>query len=315
MNILAVISRYLDLKAGRLTERWAQQPRVVLFGGKAAPGYFLAKCVIQLINRVGQVINSDPAVGERLRVVFLPNYCVSLAELIIPASDISQHISTAGMEASGTSNMKFCMNGGILLGTLDGANVELLEEVGADNIFIFGTKTEEVPAVREALRSGAIKDAKFEAVLEAIEGGMFGPAEQFRPILTAVLPENDHYILRADFAAYLAAQAEIDKAYQDRRRWTAMSIANTASTGKFSSDRTIHQYAAEIWGIKPCPRPGPVDLDVGRIHGKLAQLSGVIGSPRASVSLQRLSGRSASPRPHELLSHSPPAGFDFDDFQ
>eukprot|EP00897_Mesotaenium_endlicherianum_P010480 jgi/Mesen1/9460/ME000627S08837 len=255
LNMLAIIHRYDCIKNMTAEERKHVVPRVCIIGGKAAPGYEMAKCIIKLVDAVGQKINNDPDVGHLLKLVFIPDYNVSVAELIIPASDLSQHISLAGNEASGTSNMKFAMNGCLILGTHDGSTVEIREEIGAENIFIFGVKAEAVAALREA-RPGLVPSRRFTRVVGMIRSGYFGWSEYFAQLCDAIDgPGGDFYLLANDFPSYLEAQAEVDKAYADRTRWTRSSIMSTAGSGKFSSDRTINQYATEIWGIEPCTRP------------------------------------------------------------
>jgi starch phosphorylase len=216
----------------------------------------MAKLVIKLANAVGEVVNRDVDVQGRITVAFLRNYRVSLAERIFPAAEVSEQISTAGKEASGTGNMKFALNGALTVGTLDGANVEIREEVGPENFFLFGLTVEQVAAVKkrgydpwEWYRN----DRRLKGVLDAISGGVFSPQEPglFRPILDSLLNGGDPYLVLADFAAYLAVQEEVEKAYLDEERWTRMAILNVARSGKFSSDRTINEYAQEIWGVTP----------------------------------------------------------------
>ena len=253
LNILRVAHEYLRIKEDR---SYDPIPRSYLFGGKAAPGYALAKWIVKLANSVGEVVNRDVDVRGRITVVFLKNYRVSLAERIFPAAEVSQQISTAGKEASGTGNMKFALNGALTVGTLDGANIEIREEVGAENFFLFGLTVEGVAALRkrgydpwEWYRS----DRRIKAVLDAISTGVFSPAEPglFRPIIDALLNGGDPYLVLADFAAYCACQDEVDRAYRDAERWNEMAILNVARSGKFSSDRTIQQYANEIWKVSP----------------------------------------------------------------
>lgn len=266
LNILSVIYRYHILKSGTPEQKAAIYPRVIFFGGKAAPGYYMAKLIIKLINSVADVINNDKSIGNMLKVVFIPNYCVSLAEIIIPASDISQHISTAGTEASGTSNMKFAMNGGLILGTLDGANVEILEEIGEENIFIFGARTEEVEGLRKTIREKTYKpDKRFLLVLDQIKRGSFGDPATFEPLINSLSGGNDHYLLGPDFPSYLQVQEKIDAAYKDQAKWTRMSMLSTFNSAKFSSDRTIAEYAKDIWGITPMRRPGPLPVSMNSL--------------------------------------------------
>jgi len=254
LAILRVAHEYLRMKAD---PAYRPAPRSYLFGGKAAPGYFMAKQIIKLINAVGDQVNRDPDVQGRLAVVFLRNFRVSLGERIYPAADLSEQISTAGKEASGTGNMKFALNGALTIGTLDGANVEIREEVGAENFFLFGLTVDEVQALRrkgyqpyEWYRS----DPRLKAVIDALAGDTFSPGEPglFRPIVDALLG-GDQYLILADFAAYLACQEQVSVAWQDPDRWTRMAILNTARSGKFSSDRTIREYADEIWKVRSTP--------------------------------------------------------------
>lgn len=280
LNILSVIYRYHILKTGTPDQKSKIYPRVVIFGGKAAPGYYIAKLIIKLINSVADVINNDKTIGNMLKIVFIPNYCVSLAEIIIPASDISQHISTAGTEASGTSNMKFAMNGGLIIGTLDGANVEIREEIGEANMFIFGAKTEEVPAARKLIRSKEYKpDKRFTLVLDLIKKGLFGDPSIFEPIINSLTGGNDFYILGPDFPSYLEVQERIDATYKDQAQWTKMSMTSAFNTAKFSSDRTIREYANDIWGIKPVRRPGPLPVSVESIAHSGIFGPGFVSSP------------------------------------
>ncbi|WP_296510412.1 glycogen/starch/alpha-glucan phosphorylase [Rhodoferax sp.] len=257
LNVLHVITRYLRIinNPGSVTVT-PPVPRVVVFAGKAASAYHMAKQIIHLINNVAKVVNNDPRVGNLLKVVFIPNYSVSLAERIIPAADLSEQISTAGTEASGTGNMKFALNGALTIGTLDGANVEILENVGADNIFIFGLTTPQVAATRAAgyqPRAIAEGNAELTAVLEAIRDGVFSPDEpgRFQGIYDLLVNWGDHYLLLADYAAYIAAQEQVDVAYQSKEAWSVMALRNVAAMGPFSADRTIGEYADKIWKSKP----------------------------------------------------------------
>ncbi len=251
LNIIQAVAAYDEIRAHPERD-WV--PRVKIFAGKAAPGYWNAKLIIKLINDVARVINNDPAVRGLLKVVFLPNYNVSLAEVIVPAADLSEQISTAGMEASGTGNMKFMANGAITIGTMDGANVEMHKEVGADNIVIFGLSTDEVNEKRakgEVPRASIDSSHRLKEALESISSGVFSPDDpnRYRDLIGA-LYDHDWFMVARDFDAYVAAQANVDAIWADKRRWNAMAIRNTASVGFFSSDRTIRQYAAEIWGVK-----------------------------------------------------------------
>ncbi|SMQ70137.1 glycogen phosphorylase [Devosia lucknowensis] len=250
LNIIHAVALYDEIRAHPERE-WV--PRVKIFAGKAAPSYWNAKLIIKLINDVARVINNDPAVRGLLKVVFLPNYNVSLAEVIVPAADLSEQISTAGMEASGTGNMKFMANGAITIGTMDGANVEMHTEVGADNIVIFGLTTEQVEDKRarsEVPRSAIDASPRLREALDSISSGVFSPDDPHRyRDLIGGLYDHDWFMVARDFDAYAAAQARVDDIWRDKKKWTAMAIRNTASVGFFSSDRTIRQYAEEIWGV------------------------------------------------------------------
>ncbi|MFL5377129.1 MAG: glycogen/starch/alpha-glucan phosphorylase [Myxococcales bacterium] len=248
LNVLHIVALYLRIKKDPGTET---VPRTFVFGGKAAPAYAAAKMIIKLINSVGEVVNVDPQVAGKLKVVFLPNYRVSLAERIFPGSDLSEQISTAGKEASGTGNMKFALNGALTIGTLDGANIEIREEVGEENFFLFGLTADQVQDLwRRGYRprDHYEQDAELKAVLDLIWSGFFEPdhPELFRPLVQSLL-DHDPYLLLADFRSYVECQAMVAKAYQDPDRWTKMAILNIARMGKFSSDRTIREYARDIW--------------------------------------------------------------------
>ncbi|MDQ7988956.1 MAG: glycogen/starch/alpha-glucan phosphorylase [Candidatus Dactylopiibacterium sp.] len=253
LNVLHVITRYQAIIANPAAE-WV--PRVTILAGKAASSYVAAKSIIRLIHDVGQVINNDPRVNGRLKLVFLPNYGVSVAELLMPGADLSEQISTAGTEASGTGNMKLALNGALTIGTDDGANIEIREQVGDDNIFIFGLRTPEV----QALKRGGYHpmrhyeaDPRLRSVLDAITGGQFSPDDpgRYRALVDSLLWGGDPYLLLADYAAYIDAQARVDALYQQPEAWARKAIANVAAMGIFSSDRTIAQYAREVWGLAP----------------------------------------------------------------
>jgi glycogen phosphorylase len=252
LNLLHVVTRYNRIRQepGR---DW--QPRVVVFAGKAAPAYTMAKRIIQLINNVAEVINNDWTVGDRLKLVFVPNYSVSAAEMIIPAADLSEQISTAGMEASGTGNMKFAMNGALTIGTLDGANIEIRDAVGADNIFIFGLTAEEAAARRQ---SGyypielSRNNAELGEVLRQVRDGMFSPTDlrRFAPVVDRLLDDGEHFLTLADYEDYVDTQELVDEAYQDPEEWTRKAVINALSMGRFSSDRSIAEYASRIWELE-----------------------------------------------------------------
>eukprot|EP01129_Flabellula_baltica_P012092 TRINITY_DN5405_c0_g1_i1.p1 TRINITY_DN5405_c0_g1~~TRINITY_DN5405_c0_g1_i1.p1 ORF type:complete len:905 (-),score=220.09 TRINITY_DN5405_c0_g1_i1:50-2764(-) len=302
MNILSVIWRYRYIKGLSDEEKSECVPRVIIFAGKAAPGYYMAKMVIKLITTVANKINNDPDVENLLTIAFIPDYCVSLAEILIPASDISQHISTAGTEASGTSNMKFAMNGGLIIGTMDGANIEICEHIGRENMFIFGAETEEVPVLRQKMREGTLKpDPRFYKTVELLEEGFVGTFRELPDLLNTIKNGNDYYLVAADFGSYLDAQDLIDKTYKDQDAWTKMSILSTAQMGFFSSDRSIHDYAEKIWGIETCKKPDPVPVDPGIIHQYVSQDTAAPLSVSPGISLERYSGNT----PVSQLSLSP----------
>jgi glycogen phosphorylase len=254
MNTLHVIYLYNKIRSN---PNDAFVPRTKIFAGKAAPGYFIAKLIIKLINSIADVVNRDPDIGDKLRVVFLPNYCVSQAEKIMPAADLSEQISTAGMEASGTGNMKFALNGALTIGTLDGANIEIMEEVGKENIFIFGLTAGEVQnSKRSGYKPGEYyeRTPELKKILDMISSGYFSPSNQelFKPIVQSLL-SIDPYMVLADFDAYVRCQARVSKEYLTPQEWTRKSILNVASMGKFSSDRSISEYARDIWNARPVP--------------------------------------------------------------
>ncbi|KAH7425846.1 hypothetical protein KP509_11G073600 [Ceratopteris richardii] len=261
LNILGIVYRYKKMKEMTPEERRAKYtPRVCIFGGKAFATYVQAKRIVRLITDVGAVINNDPEIGDLLKVIFVPDYNVSVAEILIPASELSEHISTAGMEASGTSNMKFAMNGCVLIGTLDGANVEIRECVGEENFFLFGAYAHEIAGLRQERREGKFKpDPRFEEAKAFIRSGAFGKYD-YTELLGSLegnegFGRGDYFLVGKDFPAYIECQDLVDKAYKDVKAWTKMSILNTAGSGMFSSDRTILQYANEIWSISPLPVP------------------------------------------------------------
>jgi len=254
LNALHIVHLYNQIKRNPNTKI---VPRTFIFSGKAAPGYFLAKRIIKLINAIAEVVNNDPQVAGRIKVVFLENYSVSLAELLIPAADVSEQISTAGYEASGTGNMKFALNGAVTLGTLDGANVEIRQLVGAENFFLFGLTAEEVVERRARGYNPFLyyeHNVGLREVVDKIAQNHFTPKEKgiFHPVLNELL-SSDRFMVMADFSAYAEAQRKVSEAFLDRENWTRMAIRNTARTGHFSSDRTIRQYAEEIWETSSVP--------------------------------------------------------------
>lgn len=261
LNVLGIVYRYKKMKEMSATERKVKYvPRVCIFGGKAFSTYVQAKRIVKFIIDVGATINRDPEIGDLLKVIFVPDYNVSVAELLIPASELSQHISTAGMEASGTSNMKFAMNGCVLIGTMDGANVEIREEVGEENFFLFGARAEEIAGLRKERAEGKfVPDPRFEEVKDYVRSGVFGIFD-YDELLGSLegnegFGRGDYFLVGKDFPSYIECQEKVDEAYRDQRRWTRMSIMNTAGSPKFSSDRTIHEYAKDIWNIKPVELP------------------------------------------------------------
>ncbi|MBX7222894.1 MAG: glycogen/starch/alpha-glucan phosphorylase [Blastocatellia bacterium] len=252
LNVLHVVTAYNRIRHnphGEFT------PRTVIFGGKAAPGYVMAKLIIKLINSVAEVVNNDPAVHGLLKVAFIPNYRVTLAEKLIPGSDLSEQISTAGTEASGTGNMKFALNGALTIGTLDGANIEMLEEIGEQNMFIFGLTADQIAELKPHYRPRTYSEAnpELKEVLDMIGSGFFSQLERdlFQPIVSSLLDEGDRYFLLADYASYIDCQDQVAAVFRDQEEWTRRAILNVANSGKFSSDRTIQQYAEDIWGTKP----------------------------------------------------------------
>jgi starch phosphorylase len=257
LNALHVIHLYNRIKRGDIAN-WT--PRCVLVGGKAAPGYAMAKKIIKLISSVASVINADPEVGDLLKVVFLPNYRVSAMETICPGADLSEQISTAGKEASGTGNMKFMMNGAITIGTMDGANIEILEEVGEENFFLFGLSAEQVVETRSNYRPWDIiaADEDLNAVMQLLISGHFNQFEKnlFDGIINSITSAHDPWLTAADFRSFVDTQERVASAYRDQERWTRMSIHNTANSGKFSTDRTMRDYNSEIWHLSPVtPHP------------------------------------------------------------
>jgi starch phosphorylase len=254
LNILHVIHLYDRIKRGDIA---AWTPRCVLIGGKAAPGYFMAKRIIKLISNVAAEINADPEAGALLKVAFLPNYRVSAMEIIAPGTDLSEQISTAGKEASGTGNMKFMMNGALTIGTLDGANIEIREEVGDENFFLFGLNAAEVEERRHGYDPGAIiaADADLARVVQLLTSGHFNQLEPgiFDPIVHAITSPHDPWLTAADFRSYVETQERAAAAFRDVEGWTRMSIRNTACSGHFSTDRTMREYNAEIWHLPAVP--------------------------------------------------------------
>ncbi len=256
LNLLHVITLYRRLKRD---PGYGAPPRTVVFAGKAAPGYMMAKRIIKLIHSVAEIVNNDREIAGRLRVVFVPDYSVKHSQRIFPGADLSEQISTAGKEASGTGNMMFAMNGALTIGTLDGANVEIREAVGAENFFLFGMTVDDVERrLAEGYRPyhHYRSDEELQAVIDAIAGGAFsnGDRELFKPIVDNLLG-SDPYLLLADYRSYVECQEEVGRVWCDPERWTRASILNVARMGRFSSDRAIREYCRDIWHIKPVPIP------------------------------------------------------------
>ncbi|MBQ4833444.1 glycogen/starch/alpha-glucan phosphorylase [Pseudoalteromonas sp. MMG010] len=252
LNVLHVIHLYDRIRRG---DTEGLVPRCVLLGGKAAPGYYMAKKIIKLINNVAHVINKDPKAAPYLRVAFLPNYNVTAMETICPATDLSEQISTAGKEASGTGNMKFMMNGALTIGTLDGANIEIRDAVGSDNFFLFGAQTSEIDEIKSRYNPAKLvaENSDLENVMQLLQSGQFNLFEPglFDDIINAIMSPHDPWLVAHDFESYIAAQKQVEHAYKDQYYWTQMSILNTAASGMFSSDRTIAQYSDDIWHLEP----------------------------------------------------------------
>lgn len=250
---LHAVTLYNRIKAN---PEGAFTPRTIIFAGKAAPGYTMAKLHIKLINNIGEKINNDPEIGNKLKCVFLPNYRVSLAEKMIPAAELSEQISTAGMEASGTGNMKFALNGALTIGTLDGANIEIREQVGDENIFIFGLQVDDIERLRNQGYNPAEyyeKNKELKKAMDQIRDGFFSPGEPdlFQPIVNNLLHHGDYFMVLADYEAYVDKQAEVEQVYQNREEWNRRAIINVANMGLFSSDRSIQDYAERIWNVEP----------------------------------------------------------------
>jgi starch phosphorylase len=250
LNVLHVIHLYLRIKKGDV-RNWTQ--RCVLFGGKAAPGYHMAKLIIKLINNVAEVVNSDPDIGNRLKVAFLPDYNVSKMEIICPGTDLSEQVSTAGKEASGTGNMKFMMNGAVTIGTYDGANIEIMNAVGEENFFLFGLHAEEVEQMRGHYNPQKFidEDPELAAVMQLLESGHFNLIEPhiFDDIIGSLKSPHDPWLTLADFRSYVDAQNNAATAFRDKEKWLRMSIMNVAKSGFFSTDRTMQEYNRDIWKL------------------------------------------------------------------
>lgn len=293
LNVLHVITLYNRI---RRNPNGKFVSRVVMIGGKAAPGYHMAKKIIKLINNVASVVNNDPVVRDRLKLLFLDNYRVSLAEKIIPAADLSEQISLAGTEASGTGNMKFMLNGALTIGTLDGANVEMAEEVGNDSIFIFGMTVDHVEELRRKgynPREFYDKNPELKLALDQIQGGFYSPEDPnlFHDIVDVLLNKGDHYMLLADYEMYVRAQEKVDHLYNHPMEWAKKCLLNIAASGKFSSDRTIAQYAREIWGVEPstekmpCPFEGrPGTVNEGEVEDRLPSKASAKAAAKAAAS-------------------------------
>jgi starch phosphorylase len=253
LNLLYVVTRYRRIRENPRAE---MVPRAVIFAGKAAPGYVMAKAIIKLINNVARTIDSDILMRDKLRVVFLPDYDVSLAQKIMPAADLSQQISTAGMEASGTGNMKLALNGALTIGTLDGANIEIRDHVGAENIFIFGLTADEVEARRAAgyfPKRELQANPELKSTLDLIASGFFSPGrpDDAKQVIERLLSDAEPYLVLADYAAYAKAQDQVDALYALEDQWSHKAVINCLNMGYFSSDRSIREYADRIWSVKP----------------------------------------------------------------
>jgi starch phosphorylase len=264
LNILHVVALYHRLKSDA---HYDIEPRTFIFSGKAAPGYHLAKLIIKLATSVGDIVNRDPQVRDRIKVVFLPNFNVTNGQKIYPAADLAEQISLAGKEASGTGNMKFCMNGALSIGTADGANIEICDAVGAENFFMFGLSAQEVAALQtQGYRPAAYYEAipELRAVIDLIRDGFFsrGDTTLFKPLIDRLM-QWDPYMAFADYQSYINCQARVSAAYKDAQTWTAMSILNTARSGSFSSDRTIREYAQGIWRVPSVPIKLLAQRDLG----------------------------------------------------
>jgi len=260
LNVLHILTLYNRLKENPSS---AGVPRTFIFSGKAAPGYTLAKLIIKLINSVADLVNTDPDVNRQIKVIFLSNYSVTQAEKVIPAADLSEQISTAGMEASGTGNMKFALNGSQIIGTLDGANIEIMEEIGRENMFVFGLTVEEL----ENLKAGGynpkayyLNDMELKQAIDMLTGSKLSPGSPglFDPIRESLLAAGDRYFILADYRSYIRKQEDVSRIFRDTGLWTRRSILNTAGMGYFSSDRAVLEYAKTIWNVAPMEESRPV---------------------------------------------------------
>jgi starch phosphorylase len=258
LNVFAIIHRYNALKAMSKEERRSRCLASASSAAKPPPGTTWPSASSSSSRLWARTVNKDPEIGDMLKLVFLPDYNVSSAEIIVPGSELSQHISTAGTEASGTSNMKFAMNGCLIIGTMDGANVEIAEEIGQENMFIFGARADVVPGLRREREFFNVPE-EFYTIVDQIRNGYFGWSDFFAPVCDAVCGAQDFYLLANDFNDYIRAQEEVDENYLNQALWTKKSILSVAGSGKFSSDRTIRQYAEDIWDVKPAKRPMPTN--------------------------------------------------------
>ena len=267
LDALYVVHRYLSIKETPKSERSKIVKRVIFFGGKAAPGYQQAKTIIQLINLISYEVNSDKEIGDILKVIFLPNYSVTIAEMIIPATDLSQQISTAGTEASGTGNMKFAMNGSLIIGTLDGANIEIAEKIGKENMFIFGATETQIKEFRIQISQSKkyYIPPRLKYIIEEVRKGRFGKISEINHIFDNILNGKDDYCLCLDWESYLDAQKRVDDLYLKPSKWIEKSIQTISNMGEFSSDRSITEYAEKIWNVKPVSIPNPA-LDPKQIY-------------------------------------------------
>lgn len=265
---LYMIHRYTQLKRMNFEERSTVQPKVFIIAGKAMPSYIAAKQVIKLINCIADVVNNDPDMGDLMKVIFIENYSVSIAEIIIPGTDLSEQISTAGTEASGTSNMKFVMNGAVIIGTMDGANVEIAKEIGEENMFIFGARLNEVPEIRNKIAIGEYKiDTRIIEIFSLIKEGHFGNPKEMISLIESI-EHNDIYLLCHDFNSYVNAHEKSEETFKDKNRWIRMSIWGALNMGLFSSDRSIEEYCQKVWEIEEVIVPTPSESPLTRIKSQ-----------------------------------------------
>ena len=251
---LYILHRYLQIKKASKLEKQEMVNRAFFMGGKAAPGYFLAKKIIKFAYSIADLVNGDSEVSQHMKFLFLPNYCVSMAEILVPASDVSEHISLAGTEASGTSNMKFALNGGLIIGTMDGANIEIAQEIGEENMFVFGTRFKDIEEEKSRMKNSRFEDhfpQELQDVIHEVRSGLIGNPDDFKAVLDSFTNNNDWYLLGTDFLDYLRAQNDIDLCYKNQNDWVAKSIKTAVNSSKFASDRSVFEYAENIWKVEP----------------------------------------------------------------